>query len=177
MTSLAFFAADEPNGYFLPPVTIEAVFAALAFFLVAGLLYWKAGGLVKQALADRTAGIESALAEARQARAEAEKALNATSADLPDVSAEENRIRSEAQATAAKLKADMVAKAEADAAAMVERGRSEVAARRRQSQADLAAEVSEMTKTAAEAVIRDGLDPSVQSDLLDTYISQVGGAR
>jgi F-type H+-transporting ATPase subunit b len=177
MTSLAFFAAEGPNGYFLPSDPREAFWAAMAFFVVVGLLVWKAGPLITGGLADRTAGIERDLEEARQARADAESALTASSADLPDVSAEEARIRAEAKETAAKLKADMVSKAEADATAMVERGRADVAARRRQAQADLAADVAEMTRTAAEAVVMDGLDAGAQSDLIDTYINQVSGTR
>jgi F0F1-type ATP synthase membrane subunit b/b' len=86
---------------------------------------------------------------------------------------EEAKIRSEAQATAVKLKEDLIAKAETEAEAVRERGRNDVANRKRQAQADLAGEVSQMTRNTAEAVVLDGLDGNSQSDLIETYINQV----
>jgi len=52
-----------------------------------------------------------------------------------------------------------------------------VANRRRQAQADLAAEVSLMTRSSAEAVVREGLDSGAQSELIESYINQVGDIR
>ena len=50
-----------------------------------------------------------------------------------------------------------------------------MAARKRQAQADLIAEVSRMTRQAAEAVVRDGLDGGSQGELIENYINQVSG--
>ncbi len=66
------------------------------------------------------------------------------------------------------------ARAEAEAEAVRERGRSDVANRKRQAQADLAAEISAMTRNSAEALVKEGLDGGSQSELIETYINQVG---
>jgi F-type H+-transporting ATPase subunit b len=170
-------AAEGPNGVHLASDINEVIWGSIAFFIVAGLIVWKAGPLIAAAMRDRTARIEAELDEAKAARTAAEAALQESSADLPDVSAEEARIRAEAEATAEKLKADLIAKAEADAEAIRERGRSDVTNRRRQAQADLGAEVSRLTRTSAEAVVRQGLDGSSQSDLIESYINQVSEMR
>ena len=165
-------AAEGPNGIHIPADVNEVYWGSLAFFVVVGLIWWRAGPLIANALKERTARIETELQEAKAARDEAEAALEASSADLPDVSAEEARIRAEAEATAEKLKTDLVAKAEAEA--IRERGRSDVENRRRQARADLTAEVARLTRSSAEAVVREGLDGGSQAELIDSYINQVG---
>jgi F0F1-type ATP synthase membrane subunit b/b' len=50
-----------------------------------------------------------------------------------------------------------------------------VANLKRQAQADLAAEISSMTRNTAEAVVKEGLDGSSQSELIENYINQVSG--
>ncbi len=170
-------AAEGPNGKHWPADLNEVYWGTVAFLLILGLAIWKAGPAIRQSLKDRTAGIAAQLDQAKAARAEAESALQASSADLPDVSAEEARIRAEAEATAEKLKTDLVAKAEAEAEAIRERGRADVGNRRRQAQADLSAEVSRLTRTSAEAVVRERLDAGSQSELIESYINQVGDIR
>lgn len=171
--TLNLFAAEAPNGVHLAGDTNEIIWGSVAFFIVAALIVWKVLPLITKAMRDRTARIEAELADAKSARAEAERALNDSSADLPDVGTEEAKIRSEALATAAKLKEDMVAKAEAESEAVRERGRNDVVNRKRQAHADLAAEISEMTRSSAEAVVMDGLDGDSQSELIENYINQV----
>lgn len=173
MNLLNLIAAEEPNGVHLAGDINEVYWGSIAFFVIIGIIIWKAGPLIVKGLQDRTAGIEAELAEAKAARQEAEQALTASTSDLPDVGAEASRIRSEAEATAAKLKVDLIAKAEAEAEGIRERGRNEVTARKRQAHADLSAEVARMTRNSAEAVVMDGLDDSAQADLIESYINQV----
>ena len=175
MSELHTFAAEAPNGLQLAGDINEVIWGSIAFFVVLGLIIWKAGPLIVKAMKDRTEGIELELAQAKEERAAAEMALTASTSDLPDVGAEEAKIRSEAQATATKLKEDLIAKAEAEAEALKERGRIDVDNLKRQAQADLASEVSLMTRNTAEAVVTQALDGDSQSELIENYISQVSG--
>lgn len=168
------FAAEGPNGVHIPADVNEVWWASAAFFIFVGLVWWKAGPAIKKALSGRTDRIRSELAAAEAERVEAEAALTAKAADVPDVSVEQARIRSEAQETAARLKTDMAAKAEADAAALVARAQADVATQRSQALADMREEVSRLTRDATEAVVSSNLDDATQSDLIDQYISQVG---
>lgn len=168
------FAAEGPNGLQLASDINEVIWGSLAFFVLVALVAWKAGPAIKAAISGRTDRIREELAAAEAERAEAEAVLTAKAADVPDVSVERGRIRAEAEETAARLKTDMAAKAKVDAAALIERANSDAATQRSQAVADMREEVARLTRDATEAVVTDTLDPNIQSDLIDQYISQVG---
>lgn len=170
------FAAEGPNGVHLASDINEVIWGSLAFFVLLALVVWKAGPAIKAAFSGRTARIRDELASAEAERTEAEAALTAKAADVPDVGAEQTRIREEAVETAARLKNDMAAKAESDAAALVARANADVATQRAQALADMREEVARLTRDATEAVVSDSLDEAAQSDLIDRYISQVAGS-
>lgn len=171
---LSLFAAEGPNGVHIPADVNEVYWGSLAFFVLVAVVAWKAGPSIRSAISGRTDRIRHELETAEAERIAAEEALTARAADVPDVGAEQARIRAEAEATAERLKTDMAAKAEADAAEVVARAQSEVASQRNQALADMRAEVSRLTREATEAVVADKLDDTTQSDLIDHYISQVG---
>ncbi len=175
MSFLNLLAAEAPNGYHFAGDIREVWWGSLAFFVLIGLLWWKLGPVIVQAMQARTERIEAELQAAESERQAAETALTASTSDLPDVAEEEARIRAEAIDTAAKLKADLITRAEAEADAIRERGKADVASRRRQAQADLSAEVSEAARRATEDIVRTGLDDSAQRDLIESYINQVSG--
>jgi F-type H+-transporting ATPase subunit b len=171
---LSIFAAEGPNGLQLASDINEVIWGSLAFFVLLALVVWKAGPAIKAAISGRTDRIRDELAAAEAERADAEAALSAKAADVPDVDVEQARIREEAQETAERLKTDMAAKAQADAAALVARAQADVATQRAQALADMREEVARLTRDATEAVVNDSLDDASQSDLIDQYISQVG---
>lgn len=171
---LSIFAAEGPNGVQLASDINEVIWGSIAFFVLLLLVVWKAGPAIKAAISGRTDRIRAELAAAESERSEAEAALTAKAADVPDVSAEQTRIRAEAEETATRLKADMAAKASADAAALIARAETDSASLRTQALSDVREEVARLTRDATEAVVTDSLDPTVQSDLIDQYISQVG---
>ncbi len=167
-------AADAPNGRQIAGDPREVYWGTAAFLVVMGLFFWKGLPVVKDGLSARTERIRAEIDSAKAERAEAEAALTSTVSEQPDLSVEEARIRSEATETAAKLKADMIARAQVEADEVRQRGTSEVANMRRQAEADLAAEVAEATRRATEDVVREGLDPAAQTDLIESYINRVG---
>ena len=178
MNTLYLLAAEEgevhhDNGVHLAGDIKEVIWGSIAFFVVLGLILWKALPAIRQAMEDRTARIEGELAEAKSRREAAETALRSSTSELPDLSEEEARIRAEANETAARLKADLIAKAEAEADSVRERGKADVANRKRQARADLSSEISEATRQAAEVMVKDQLDGSAQADLIESYINEV----
>jgi F-type H+-transporting ATPase subunit b len=161
------------NGLHLAGDINEVIWGSLAFFVVFGIIVWKAGPAIRRGLEGRTARIEAELAEAKAARAEAEAALTATSADLPDLETEEARIRAEAVEAAKGLKVDLISRAQAEADEIRTRGTIEVEAFRRQAIADLTVEMSRLTKVSATDLVVGELDPTAHGDLIETYISQL----
>jgi len=171
---LSILAAEGPNGLQLASDMKEVYWGSAAFFVLLALIVWKAGPSIKAAISGRTDRIRAELAAAEAERVEAERALTAKAADVPDVTVEQTRIRAEAAETAARLKTDMAAKAKSDAAALVSRANADVAGQRSQALADMREEVARLTRDATEAVVTDKLDATTQADLIDQYISQVG---
>lgn len=174
MTPLAQQLASEGNGYWLPHDIGEVFAGSLAFFIVVGIIWWKAGPAIKGAMAKRTDGIQSDLDEAAEARQGAEAERDQIKAALADREREVARIHADAEETAAKVEADLIAKGEAEAKAIRHRGGGDVEVARRQARADVQAELARMSLGAAEAVVGASLDEAAQADLIDQYIAQLG---
>lgn len=172
---LFILATEAENGWQLAGDKNEVYWGSLAFFVVLGLLYKYAFPAMKKALKGRTDRISAELSAAALARADAENALTASTQDLPDVSTEANRLLEESKDTAAKLKADMVAKAHSDAEDLKLRAASDISNQTSQALADIRDEVARLTRGATEKVVESNLNPSSQSDLIDAYITKVGG--
>ncbi len=174
---LTILATEAENGVHLAADKNEIYWGSAAFFVLMALLIIKAGPAIKKAMNGRTERIRRELDEAKAARVEAESALHASTEDLPDVGAEADRIRSEADATAAHLKESMIERAHADAAGLKERAVSDVENMKRQAFADLSEEVGRLTRGATEAVVTESLDDATHADLIENYITQVGQLR
>lgn len=174
LSFIGFLAAEGPNGVHLAGDINEVYWGSIAFFVLMIPVVMKGVPVIKKAMTDRTERIQAELAEAKQAKAEAQATLTASTADLPDVDAEADRLRREATETAAKLKTDMVAKAHADAIAIKERAAADAENDKRQALADITEEVGRLTRGATEAIVADSLDPASHAELIESYINQVG---
>ena len=174
MSQLAPVVASEGNSFWLPHDIKEVWVGSLAFFIVFGLIWWKAGPAIKGAMNKRTDGIAAGLAESADALNAAESERDQIKAALADREREVARIQADAKATAEKVEADLIAKGETEAKAIRHRGTSDVEIARRQARADVQAELARMSLGAAEAVVTESLDDSAQSDLIDQYIAHLG---
>lgn len=170
------FAAEGPNGYFIPSDLNEFWWGLAAFSLIFIVFIMKGLPAIKAAMQARTARIEEELATASSDKAAAEAELVALSNQLGDAESEGDKIVADAREQATKLEADLIAKAKADIDEAKERSRIEIAAQRDQALTDLRAAVAEQARTAADAVVRQNLDDAgTQSDLIDDYIRQLAG--
>lgn len=169
--------AAEGNGPWLAHDINEVIWGSIAFFLVIGLLWWKAGPFLKKALAARPERISGELESAVNARLEAEAERDRIKAALADSDTEAARIVEEAHATAAQLTADLDARAEAEVTFMHERATADLDVARRQSVSDLTREVSRLSLGAAEQVVAANLDDATHQQLIEAYIGQVGSSN
>jgi len=167
------FAAEGPNGSQIPADVNEVYWGSLAFFVIVGILIWKAGPAVMKALHGRTDRIQRDFDEAQAARTTAERALSATTAGAPDIGAEVARIKKEAQETATRLRVDTAARAKAEAEAMRERAANDIQNQTSQALADLREEIASLTRTSTEVLVGEKLDADSQADLIDSYISSL----
>lgn len=170
-------AAAEDAGFIdklLPHDKTEVWWGSASFFIVVGLIVWKAGPAIKGAWNGRIERIEGEIAAATSARAEAEAAVADVQERIGNVDVERQRILAEAHQTANALKAQLVAKAEQDAADLQARAAADVESAKSQVLADLRAEVAQLALGAAEAVVASNLDAGTQHELIEAYISKVG---
>jgi F-type H+-transporting ATPase subunit b len=170
---MTLFAAEGPNGWFFPSDIKEFWWATAAFLVVLALMLWKLLPVVRSAMAARSDRIRDELAAAEQARHDAEAELAALRAKLADADTESARIVSEAGDHAARIRADLVARAEVEAAEARTKAEIEVAASRDQVTADIHTAVAAQAIEAAEKVVAAELDEATHGQLIDRYIEQV----
>lgn len=173
---ISLFAAEGPNGAFLPSDVKEFWWSAAAFAIVFVLLLRKLLPMIRQALADRSDGIRDELVEAERARVDAEAELSSLRSKLGDADAEADAIKAEAQKTAETVKADLIARADTDAAETKTKASAEVDASSGQATADIQSVVAAQAAVATESVVTANLDQATHADLIDRYIEQVNAS-
>lgn len=167
------FAAEGPNHPIWPALK-ELYWASASFLIVAGLLWWKAMPPARAALTARTERIAKDIDDAAKASTDAAARLNDVQTRIANAENERQRILVEARQTAEALKAQIVARADADADAIKTRAVTDIESSKQQAISDLQAEVATLAIGAAEAVIAQNLDAGTQAGLIDRYIDQVG---
>ncbi len=167
-------AAEGPNGRLFAADILEVIWGSAAFGVLALIFLWKGLPALRKAMKARTESIRSELEEAQNERVTAEKALNKSSEELPDLGQERSRIRKTATEDAERIKTELIAKAKADAQALVERGHADCEQMKSQAQSDLQAEMGRLTRETAEEIVISDMQPQSQSDLIDSYIDKVG---
>lgn len=177
LSVISVIAAEEGNGAWLPHDLKEVLWGTIAFALIFGLLWWKAGPPIKNAMAGRTQRISDEMQAAADEKRSAEAERDRIKAALADSDTEAARIVEEARQAADKLRHDLDAKAQADAVAVRERAAVDLETTRRQAVADLTSEVSRLALGAAERVVSQNLDDAAQQQLIEQYINQVGSSN
>ena len=172
---LAASACGAENCAHLPPIN-ELIWGGLAFLIVVGLLWWKGGPAIRNAWNGRIERIEGELDAAADTRQSAEAELAGVRDRIANVDTERQRIVEEARQTAATLKAQLVERAQAEAAEVAQRATADIEAAKAQALADLRSEVGALAMGAAEEVVRESLDADTQRSLVESYISQVGAS-
>lgn len=163
---------EAPNQ--LMPATNELIYGSLAFFIVLAFL-WKMGlPAIKAGMNARTERIKGDLDAAESQRTEATAILDEYKAQLADARSESARIIEEARQAADEVKAQLVAKAEADIAEVRTRALADIEAAKDAVRGDLQREVTALAIGAAEQVVGRNLDQETNAALVEAYINSVG---
>ena len=167
------FAAEKDNGLFFPGDINEFWWGLAAFLLVLAFLAWKVFPAARGMMRGNADKVEGELQSAEEVRVATESRTSELRAQLGDISQVREDLISEARTSAARLEADLIARAEAEAEETRRRGEAEVDLIRRQAAADLQTEVGVWVSEAAEALIAESLrtDDAAQEALVDAYIS------
>ena len=175
---LAAKAAEEVKAKNpIVPEGKEIFWAVIAFFVVFGLLAWKAWPAIKKSLQDREDKIRGDLEHAESVRQQADDELKGYQAQLADARNEGGRIIEEARQSAEQVRKDLIARAEADAAEIRARAQDDIKAASERAMADVQAKVSDLSIELAERIVQQNLDRATQIQLIENYINEVGGTR
>ena len=168
----------DDKGYTTPdpifPPLKELLPGTLASIIVFGLLYWKAGPIIKKSFADRTAGIQKQLDDSAAAKVAAESEAVRIRAAQGDIEAERTRLYAEADAQAEALLADGRVRLEAEMAELETRAESDIAAAAGRSTDELRSEIARYSGDAVDRIVNDTLDDAAQQDLIEGFIARVG---
>lgn len=163
------------NPYLAPMK--EVIIGGLATLIVFGMLYKFAWPAIAQGMKDRTARIQTDLDESAAARSKAEADAAEIRTNLGDVDGERSRLFADADAQAAALLedgrsrltqeiAELEAKADADITAAAGRGAD-----------DLRADIARYSSHAIEESVTTSLDDAAQQELIESFIARVGAAK
>lgn len=166
-------AGDEGIRQILPE-TDELIWGSLAFFILFSVLVWKGFPKLKETLQARTDRIRGQLEAAERTKQEADAVLDQYRAQLADARNEANRIIEESKKTAEALRKDLIAKAEAEAAEIVNRARTEVGSERDRALGELRSTVGDLSLKLAERVIgRELANEAAQRAFIDQTLAEL----
>lgn len=158
------------------PAWKELIPGSLASIIVFGLLYWKAGPIIKKSFADRTARIQKSLDDAAAAKSAAEAEAARIRQAQGDIEAERARLYAEADMQAEALLADGRARLAAEIAELEARADADIASAAGRGTDELRAEIARYSGAAVDAIVRDTLDDAAQQELIENFIARVGAS-
>lgn len=172
---LAAESAEESEGIdLLLPATSELIAGILAFLII-GYFAWKyVFPSITRTLEARQSAIKAELEAAEAAKLEAEKLRKDYREQVSGARDEANRIVEEARQAGEAVRADIVAKAEQEAAVIKDRARADVEGERERVAATLQREVATLSLDVAEKVLGSSLDREAQRALVSRYIEELG---
>lgn len=160
----------------LPPWK-ELIPGSLASIIVFGLLYWKAGPIIKKSFTDRTARIQKQLDDAAAAKTAAEAEASRIRQAQGDIDAERGRLYAEADMQAEALLADGRVRLATEIAELEARAESDIASAAGRGNDELRAEIARHSGTAVDAIVRETLDDAAQQELIESFIARVGASQ
>jgi F-type H+-transporting ATPase subunit b len=166
--------AEESSGLdLLLPATPELIAGIIAFAIVFFFIWKWAVPALDRMLAERQKAIGGQIQEAEAAKAEAQSLLDDYKKQLADIRAKEadavNAARTEGEA----MKADIIAKAQAEADSIVGKAREEAAGEKGRALAEARTEVANLSIDLAERVVGENLDRQAQLGLVERYITEL----
>jgi F-type H+-transporting ATPase subunit b len=169
---------DGSGGIDLLLPAPEELIAGIIAFAIIFIVVWKyALPTMKQVLDARQAAVAAELESAEKAKLEAESLLADYRAQLAAANDEAAQIVAEARNAGETARADIVARAQGEADQIRARAHDEITAERSRVADDIRRQVASLSLGVAEKVVGSSIDESTQRDLVDRYISELGGVE
>ena len=161
----------------LLPASEELIAGVIAFSIIFFVVWKWALPVFSKTLEARSQAIRDQFEQAEAAKQEAESLRSDYQDQLAGAGAEASKIVEEARESGDKVKADIVARAEAEAEQLRARARDEIASERSRVAGELQRQVAALSLDVAAKVIGETLDRDQQQELVDRYIDELGGVQ
>jgi F-type H+-transporting ATPase subunit b len=169
-------AAEANDAADLYPHWEELVVGALAFAILFFFMWKWVFPRINTLLEERRVKIQGELEKAEETRRQADTELAEYRAKLAEAQQESNRIIEEARRAAEEVRADLSARAQREAAAIVAKAQEEIRAERDRVFQQLRSEVAEIAVGLAGRVVGESLDAKAHQQLIDRYIDEVAAS-
>lgn len=175
MLTTPLFLAEEggetPNP--LLPAFYDILWSSV-IFVVLLLIFWKVVLPRMQALLDeRSAAIEGGIKKAEEAQAEAAAALETYTTQLAEARAEAARIKDQARTDAAKIEADLKARANDEAERITAQAHQRIEAERQAAFSSLRTEVGTLAIDLSEKVVGESMDDARSAAIVDRFLADL----
>lgn len=179
MRDVLILAAEEEGGGgidLLLPAPAELYSGIIAFAIVFFVIWKFAWPAIQKLADDRQAAIAGQIKEAEGIKAEAQSLLEDYRQQLAGAKSEANEIVEEARSQAETVRADLVAKAHAEADQIVAKAREDAANEKARALQSARQEVANLSIDLAEKVVGQNLDRNAQQGLVERYLADLEGA-
>ncbi len=154
----------------------EFIVGLVNFVLLAFLLWKLFGRTVKTSLAEREQEIKSKVQEAEAMYADAKGEFDKYRGLVDNLEAKKTELLERAQRLAAEHRENTAKRAQEEAAEIVGKVKSDMDDARRIAKAELRTEIAKATILKAKAILSDNIDETVHQNILEKFLSRVGGA-
>lgn len=173
--ALAFASEEESAGIsaILPDMLefIPMLVAFIILLIILGKFGWpKFEGMLEK----RESTIKDALEKSEQNRIESERVLVEYKRQLDEAKDQAASIVAEARKTGEAVQADITAKAQAEAAAMIEKAYAAIEAEKKSALAELQGSMADLSVAVASKVIGEDLSDEEHRQIIERYVKEAG---
>lgn len=152
----------------------ELIWSSINFLILVAVLFKFLYKPLVRMLDERKNSIAESLDAAEEARKETEATKAELQAEIVKARQQASELVAAAEKASEDAKREILAKAEADAAALVQKAKGEIEREKADALAQIKEEIGSMAIAAATKIIKGEMDPSLQKELADKYIDEVG---
>ena len=174
--ALAFAAEAEQEGGIsaILPDMAEFVPMLIAFIILWIILAKFGWPMFAGMLEKRENTIREALKKSEEAQIESERVLAEYNKQLADAKAQSAQIIADAKKTGEAVKADITAKAQAEAAGMIEKAHAAIEADKKAAIAELQGSVADLSVAVASRLIGEDLNDDEHRKIIERYVNEAG---
>jgi F-type H+-transporting ATPase subunit b len=156
------------------PLGVELYVNLIAFGVLFVLLWKFAFPPITKMLDQRADTIRESLEKAEQTRVDAERLLDEYKIQMAEARLEAAKVIDQGRKVGETMQVEILAKANAEAVAIVAKAREDIQAEKRAAMAELQASVADLSVAVAGKVIGAQLSAADHKKLIESYVAEVG---